>query len=340
MKGRVGVLLAALVVLGGGRAVAGDVNQVETLIRQGVQLRQSGRDERALPLFQQAYELERSPRTAGQLGLCEMALGYWVDGERHLLETLASSNHPWVEKNQASLAKALETARSNIGEVTVEGAPSGAEVLVDGRLAGRLPLEKPLRLNKGPHDISLRSGDRPSATRSLNIAGADKQTVSLVLQDVEKAVEPPAVAVAPRSAAVETETATATPAPHRVLPWVTAGAATVALVFGVVETASWISKQGTFDDHIGPLRTDPSVTNKRNCGSDDPGYGGDGCQQLHDQLSTARTLAIVGYAVGGGLAVASAILFATSPAASPTTTTALSCAPDFQSKGAMCRVSF
>src|SRR5687767_11306624 len=68
--------------------------QVEELIRQGNELRRDGKDHAAVGLFQKAYDLQRSPRTAGQLGLAESALGYWMAAERHLGEALAAPRHP------------------------------------------------------------------------------------------------------------------------------------------------------------------------------------------------------------------------------------------------------
>ena len=53
-------------------ARAGDAAEAEALIRQGLELRQQGRDAPALPLFQKAYDLAATPRTAGQLGCGEM----------------------------------------------------------------------------------------------------------------------------------------------------------------------------------------------------------------------------------------------------------------------------
>ena len=82
-------------------ARAGESGEAEALIRQGVELRAQKKDERALPLFEKAYQLSRSPRTAGQLGLVEMALGYFVDAEKYLSEAVASPDHPWVAKNLA-----------------------------------------------------------------------------------------------------------------------------------------------------------------------------------------------------------------------------------------------
>ena len=77
---------ALLLVLSGaaGPARAGESGEAESLIRQGVELRSQKKDERALPLFEKAYQISRSPRTAGQLGLVEMALGYFVDAEKYL----------------------------------------------------------------------------------------------------------------------------------------------------------------------------------------------------------------------------------------------------------------
>ena len=54
---------------------ADDTAEAEALIRQGIQLRVKGTPARALPLFEKAYRVSRSPRTAAQLGLVELELG-------------------------------------------------------------------------------------------------------------------------------------------------------------------------------------------------------------------------------------------------------------------------
>ena len=98
-------------------ARAGESGEAEALIRQGVELRSQKKDERALPLFEKAYQISRTPRTAGQLGLVEMALGYFVDAERYLGEALSSPDHPWVAKNLATLKAQLAAAKAQIGEL-------------------------------------------------------------------------------------------------------------------------------------------------------------------------------------------------------------------------------
>src|SRR4051812_16035681 len=81
-------------------ARAADPTEIEDLIRQGNDLRRAGKDERALPLLRKAYDLAGTPRTAAQLGLVEVALGYRLEAERHLSESLASPRDVWVRKNR------------------------------------------------------------------------------------------------------------------------------------------------------------------------------------------------------------------------------------------------
>src|SRR5437763_9941722 len=128
-------------------AHAGDSAEAEALIRQGVDLRGQKKDERALALFEKAYQVSRSPRTAGQLGLVEMALGYFVDAEKYLGEAVASPDHPWVAKNLPTLKAQLAAATAQIGDLYIAGEPAGAEVIVNGKSVGRLPLSGPVRLD-------------------------------------------------------------------------------------------------------------------------------------------------------------------------------------------------
>src|SRR5882724_10416825 len=163
------VCLAGSLALPGTIAAATPTADAENLIRQGVALRREKHDEQALPLFQKAYDLVRNPRTAGQLGLCELGVGYSIDAELHLKEALASPEHAWVAKNQASLEAALKRAQQNIGTLSVTGAPSGAEVYVNGRSSGRLPLRDPIRLARGVVDVELRTPGYVTSHRSLTV---------------------------------------------------------------------------------------------------------------------------------------------------------------------------
>src|SRR5262245_37948140 len=192
---------AALLTIGlglpGRPAWAGDSAEAEALIRQGVELRAQKKDERALPLFEKAYQLSRSPRTAGQLGLVEMALGYFVDADKYLSEALASPDHPWVAKNLATLKAQLATAKSQIGELYIVGDPNGAEVLVNGKAVGRLPLSTPIRLDKGRAEVQVRAPGYVATTDTLTMVGGKREDRSYRLQREAVAVAPPPAPVQP-----------------------------------------------------------------------------------------------------------------------------------------------
>ena len=172
-------------------AWAGDSAEAEALIRQGVELRAQKKDERALPLFEKAYQISRSPRTAGQLGLVEMALGYFVDAEKYLGEAIASPDHPWVAKNLATLKAQLASAKGQIGELFIVGEPTGAEVLVNGKSVGKLPLPGPVRLDKGRVDVQVRAAGYLPSSDTVTMVGGKREDRSYRLKREPVAVAPP-----------------------------------------------------------------------------------------------------------------------------------------------------
>jgi hypothetical protein len=324
--------VAAVVVCGAAPPRAfGEASKAESLIREGIELRGAGHDARALPLFQQAYELERTPRTAGQLGLCELSLGYWLDAEVHLGEGLASVSHPWIEKNRGVLTESLGKARENLGEVTLAGGPAGAAVVVDRREIGRLPLPRPLRLIRGPHDVEVRFAGHEPWRQAVAVLGADKQTLVVVIVVERTAVSPPAATIA---TPVTPPDAPSSGSVRRPLAWTGAALGAGMLAFGGYETYVWLGKRHDFDDHRDPVSGYPDCTN------DAPMEGGAGCHDLHEALVRARTLALVSYGVTALLAAGSAYLFATSSPPSPKTDTALSCTPDPSTRGLSCFLTF
>ncbi|HMF41065.1 MAG TPA: PEGA domain-containing protein [Polyangia bacterium] len=290
----------------------------EALIRKGNELRQQGRNEEALPLFQAAYAAERTPRTAGQLGLSEMTVGYWAEAEAHLTEALEFPSHPWVAKNSEGLREMLRKAHAKIAEVIVDGSPKGAEVHVNGRLVGTLPLASPLRIGEGRIEVTLAAPNHKPEMRSLSVIGGQKQNVTINLDKVAPEAPPvvtqparPPAAAAPASGASLSVLAIAEiPAEHRSKwPAIAAGGAgLVAFGFGVAELYRWQHAENSFNDHLGPAQGSPTTT-QHDCGERDPMRGGPGCQSLYDEAVQARTLAIIGVATGAALAVTSGVLW-------------------------------
>lgn len=165
-------------------------DRTEERIRAGVELRRVGNDEAALPHFQEAYRLDRTAKTAGQLGLCEQALGRWVDAEDHLMEAFQQRQDPWVKKNNQILREQLQGVKAHIGRVEVKGEPSGASVSVQGRSIGNLPLQKPVRVNEGRVDVEVRASGYAPMVRTLEVGGGQHQTIVLNLVSTATSPDP------------------------------------------------------------------------------------------------------------------------------------------------------
>jgi hypothetical protein len=356
------VAAIALLVAGASAAVAAPpapapspADEAEALIRQGIELRHQNQDARALPLFERAYQVARNPRTAAQLGLAKMALGYWIDSERLLDEALAAHDHPWIARNTGTLEQARATARKSIGELVVDGAPAGAEILINGHPAGTLPLPAPIRLDKGPVELQIRAPAHTPVSRSLQIAGGARQSLSVTL---ERVPGPPDVATGtprqeqqPRPAAVPDPVAVARhadagagatpggPSILRPVAWTAAAGAAAVLVFGIVETVIATNRIDDFNNHTGPTPTDPSGR-AYDCATSQLS---DPCRSLRDASDRAKTLAVVGYVGAGALAATSAALFLLSShghSPQPRSDTALACAPALPAAGVTCRLQF
>jgi hypothetical protein len=295
------------VLLGRSRAAWGDSAEPEALIRQGLTLRQQGRDEAALPYFQKAYEIARTPRSIGQLGFAEMAVGYWLEAEAHIAEALAFPDHPWVAKNRATLTSALVTVRTKIGEVDIVGSPRGATVIANGRTVGALPLASSLRLAQGSLDVEVRSVGYITTTRSVRVEGGDHQrlVIDLEMIPVFTRQDQLPVATAQSSPAVQPGGSVLS---RRSIGWVSGGVAVAALGTAIAFQVAALARSSDFNRGCG---IDPSGRPVSDPTSQ-AGLSDQQCANLRDSWQSDRVWAATGFTLAGALVVTSAVLFATS----------------------------
>lgn len=298
--------------------------EADRLIKHGVELRKAHDDSAAAGEFQKAYDLVRSARSAGQLGLAEQALGRWEDAERHVGEAVRAAQDPWVIKNRGPLEKALAIIQDHLGRIEVIGDPEGAEVMVSGRPAGKLPLGEAVRVSAGQVDVDVRAPGYVSAQRNVTIVGGQYQKVVIHLV---KESAPVAVAVSPGPAATPVPVSpvmppgpSASPAPadaesgpstaRVALKWSTAGLAAVGLGTGIVATVMHSHNVSQFGNHGCRIRDGAGVL--QSTGDADPT-----CQSLLDSYKTDQTVAIAGYVTAGVFATVSLVLFLTEPSSAP-----------------------
>ncbi|MFL5305166.1 MAG: PEGA domain-containing protein [Polyangia bacterium] len=341
---RVGFFCLTVAVLAavGPAARADDQREADKLIRHGVELRKGHDDESAAREFQKAYDLVHSPRAAGQLGLAEQALGRWEDAERHVAEAVHGPDDPWVARNRAALDEALGTIQAHLGRVEVIGDPTGADVSVNGRVVGKLPLSGPVRVSAGEVDIEVNLPGYTGAQRNVTIVGGQYQHV--VIHLVKEAAPQPEAKVAATAEtpapAAATNVAANDEGPsgtRTVLKWGAAGLAGASLVTGVVFTILHSHNVNAFTDH--GCRVNGDTATLKN-GSSDP-Y----CPSTLNTSKTYQDVLIGGYVGAGVFAATWLILQLTEPASSGGTGSEQAwrgpvCAPAASGVGLSCAVRF
>jgi len=163
-------------------ASASPASDADVLLARGVELRRERKDAEALEHFERANKLLPTPRALTQIALAEQALNRWVEAEQHLMIALASADDPWIAQNRAALDEARDLIGKHLGWVTVKGAVDGAELFVNGRLVGRLPLAAPVRVVAGDVSLELRAEGFTPSSRGLQVLPGARTTETMTLE--------------------------------------------------------------------------------------------------------------------------------------------------------------
>jgi hypothetical protein len=280
--------------------LTGRAADAEAIIKHGVDLRKRGEDEAALREFQRAYDLAPTPRASAQMGLAEQALGRWPDSETHLDKALAAREDPWIAKNRAVLEESLRVVHSRVARLAVSGEPAGAEVRVDGRLLGTLPLRAPMRLLPGPARVEVRSSGYVTASMTVSLAAGEVTPLEIKLER-EGAAPAPSSLVVSRPAPTPVESPPSDG--KRMAARLTLVATGVALAVGGAGFAYGETKMRDAKEDGCTKRSDGVVFG--------PGdvMGDQHCTSLYESGSSGRRLGTIGLVGAGVLGVTSALLY-------------------------------
>lgn len=127
---------------------------------------------RALPAYDRLAALWRrcpSPRVRAQLALAEQALGRLPDARAHLIEALSSTQDPWIDTRRAVLEDALREITDRLPRLAPQTDVPGAELFVDGRSVGSLPLASPVVVPSGSATIELRAPGYHTLRRAISV---------------------------------------------------------------------------------------------------------------------------------------------------------------------------
>ncbi len=157
------------------------------MLRAGVQLREQGNDQKALEVFRQAYEKFHTPRARAQMALAEQALGRWLEAEADLEAALQRDTDAWITGNKATLEQALTVIRQRIGTLEILSNAPETAVTIDGKVVGKLPFMRPLRVAAGTVMVKVEAPGYSPAQRVVNISAEHLARESFDLVKLEVA---------------------------------------------------------------------------------------------------------------------------------------------------------
>lgn len=237
--------------------------EAEALVERAIALRRSGEDAQALPLFQEAEQLDpASVRVLVHLAAAHQALGQWEAADRYLTRALAEPSDPYIQKHQGTLAAARRTIDAHIGQLRVSGGPRGTEIRLNGRLIGTLPLEQAARIEAGIYTLEARLPGHYPVTRSVALAGGTIVQESIELSPLSP--QPPGAVPVPAASALDEGASGSGGATW--LTWTFGGLAAAA---GAVTVGAWVERERHADRWNDDARcTSPNETREQLCGSE------------------------------------------------------------------------
>lgn len=317
-------LIVAGALLFAGEAVAQE--DVDNIIRRGIDARRAGRDAEAYARFDDAWARCHCVEAVAHRGLAAYALGRWIDAERDLSAALDAPRNPTLRRWAANLRIQLTEVRTHLATVTVTAGSSGARVSVDDNPTLEVPDEGvALRLAEGDHTLAVEAPGHTALRRSVRVMGGQNAQIEFELTRVEVPVPAPDPQVpmpAPDPQVVVRAAPPATPAARRTirreLPWRWLVAGGSSLLVGIVA-------QGAQQLLVGAWNDDACLAGGRT--------RAENCSDTGVVADAMQGVAITGYIAGAVLLSVGAARWLRRPSPS-----AWACAP--AGVGATCAVSF
>jgi hypothetical protein len=153
-------------------ALAQDPPSLESLIQEGIRLRRDGEDEKALEVFREAERLQPSSvRVLLHLATAAQAAGHWVEADTYIRRVFDYRDDPYYRRYESDISMVEQLIASRVGRFQVVGSPPGAEVRLNGRVVGHLPMAEPHRLEAGNYQLEVVSQGHYALRRGQRIPG-------------------------------------------------------------------------------------------------------------------------------------------------------------------------
>jgi len=322
--------VAMIVAGGGGRPCRAEETAREAAAghyARGIELATQGLYEAALEEFNRAYT--KSPHFAVlyNIGQAQIALGRPLEAIAALSKYLRDGGPQVPLERREQVQGQMARLEARVAELTIATDTPGAIIRVDGREVGSAPLFQPIRLAAGPHTITATAPNGAEVTRAVLLGEAERQKLDLELASAwppRKPVPvgalaapavsgpPPPVPVAAGPSSPPPERVISSPSPSTpaaagaprgpALRRVSYGLAAAGLLAEAAALAVYLSNRDRYDEWqtgntaLGGTTPGSAAYREKAIANND----------LASKLTNANR-AILGLAIGGGVALASAV---------------------------------
>jgi PEGA domain len=212
-----GLLLGLVMVFSARTSLADDdTERAEQSFSEGNRAFAAGDYHAAFDAYRAAWSLKQTFDIACNLGRTEVELSLSRDAAEHLdycLRTFSVSSRDEVRDANKRFRELFERVRREVGALTLDVRPSGAEITVDGASYGSAPLGRDIFLTPGQHLVRAQLAGFAAEERSITAEAGGSIGVTFILTAL-----PRAGAAAPLAAASVTLHSPAPPGPAPLEP--------------------------------------------------------------------------------------------------------------------------
>jgi hypothetical protein len=157
------------------------VKMARKRFQEGVAAVDAGNYEAARVAFQQAYALKPHPSVLRNLGQAELKTGRYLEAARHLSTFVRETTYGTSPEREAA-AKSLALAEKQVGRVFVQVDVPGADITIDGELAGRSPVTDPFYAEPGERVIRIQKEGHEAYEKTQLIEAGRTTQLKIALQ--------------------------------------------------------------------------------------------------------------------------------------------------------------
>jgi hypothetical protein len=151
--------------------------------QRGVELFHEGNFEAALAEFRKANETAPSYRILYNIAQTYFETHDYVNALKYYKQYLVDGDADVAAARKAAVEEIIQKLQTRIALVDISVNLDGAQVSVDDVALGTSPLDGPVPLNPGTRRVSATKAGFPAASRSITVAGSDRQSVTLTLRE-------------------------------------------------------------------------------------------------------------------------------------------------------------